>query len=250
MDANAGSESHDPGLSVWNAVLGVALRLPGARVDRASFLRSALGPHAAASVIEQAVTLTPAKAGVSRDAIRRTAEGSVKWHRVGVSTTSTVLGLPGGWWLAAAIPTDLGQYFWHLIVLLQKLAYLHGWPELLQDGEEIDDETKLVLTLFVGVILGAEGAADGLGKLAQAVAAQVVKKLPQAPLSKYALYQVAKQVAKWIGVSLTKKKFAEAVGRVIPVLGGVFAGTVTWILFGTGAKRLRIHLEGLPLAAP
>ena len=60
------------------------------------------------------------------------------------------------------------QYFWHVIVLLQKLAYLHGWPELFQDDEQIDDETKGVLTLFVGVMLDADRANDGLGKLAAA----------------------------------------------------------------------------------
>jgi uncharacterized membrane protein len=150
--------------------------------------------------------------------------------------------------MLGTIPADLAQYFWHVIVLLQKLAYLNGWPSLLQDDEEIDDETKLVITLFVGVMLGAEGAAEGLTRLAAAVGKEVAKRLPRAALTKYAVYQVAKQVAKWIGVSLTKKKFAELVGRAVPLVGGVVAGTLTWVLFNAGAKRLLQHLESLPLA--
>jgi hypothetical protein len=115
---------------------------------------------------------------------------------------------------------------------------------------EVDDETKLLLTLFVGVMFGAHGARDGLSKLAAAIGTQVAKRLPRAALTKYAVYQVAKQVARWIGGSLTKKKFAEAVGRAVPVLGGILAGSLTWILFGAGAKRLHLHLDGLPLAEP
>jgi hypothetical protein len=135
-----------------------------------------------------------------------------------------------------------------VLVILQKLAYLNGWPSLFQEDEEIDDETKLILTLFVGVMLGAEGAASGVSKLATAVGSEVAKRLPRASLTKYAIYQIAKQVAKWIGVSLTKKKFAELVGRAVPVIGSVIGGSITWFAFGAGAERLRVHLESLPLA--
>jgi hypothetical protein len=102
--------------------------------------------------------------------------------------------------------------------------------------------------LFIGVMLGAQGATNGLSKLATAVGTEVAKRLPRAPLTKYAIYQIAKQVAKWIGVALTKKKFAEFIGRAIPIVGGGVAGVITWVAFGTGAKRLLEHLEGLPLA--
>ena len=246
MDAVADSDGR--GLKIWNVVLSTALRIPGARLHRASFLRAALGPHTSAEMLEQVVNSTPAKAGVPRDTIRRAALASIRWHRAGVSSTSLVVGIPGGWWVLGSVPADFAQYFWHVIVLLQKLAYLHGWPELFQDDEQIDDETKGVLTLFVGVMLGADRANDGLGRLAAAIGTQVAKRLPRASLTKYAVYQVAKQVAGWVGVSLTKKKFAEVVGRVVPLLGGVIAGTLTWTLFGAGAKRLHAHLEGLPLA--
>jgi len=35
------------------------------------------------------------------------------------------------------------------------------------------------------------------------------------------VYQLAKQVAKWVGVKITKRKFAEWVGRAIPLVGGL-----------------------------
>ncbi|MEZ4293369.1 MAG: hypothetical protein R3B70_00210 [Polyangiaceae bacterium] len=236
------------GLTAWNSILGAALKLPGVRVDRAAFLRSALSPHVSSETVEAAIELTPAKARVSKETISRLAQSSIKWHRAGVSATSALAGLPGGWWIAGTVPVDLAQYFWHVLVVLQKLAYLNGWPALFQDDEDIDDETKLILTLFVGVMLGAEGAASGISKLAAAVGSEVAKRLPRASLTKYAIYQAAKQVAKWIGLSLTKKKLAEILGRAVPIVGGVFAGTITWLAFGEGAKRLFAHLQSLPLA--
>jgi hypothetical protein len=236
------------GLTVWNAILGGALKIPGARIDRASFLRSALTAQVSADAVEKAVATTPAKAGISKATIKNAAQSSIAWHRAGVSATSALAGLPGGWWITGTIPADLAQYFWHVVVVLQKLAYLHGWPALFQEDDDVDDETKLVLTLFIGVMLGAQGAANGLSKLATAVGSEVAKRLPRASLTKYAIYQIAKQVAKWIGVKLTKKKFAELIGRAVPILGGGVAGIITWVAFGGGASRLLEHLEGLSLA--
>jgi hypothetical protein len=236
-------------VAVWNAVLGAALAVPGIRISRANYLRSVLAKHVARQTVEQAIATTPARAGVPIHVVERAARTSVLWHRAGVTATSTVLGLPGGWWVGGAIPADVAQYFAHVIMVLQKLAFLNGWPDFVPPPEEeLDDDTRLVLTLFIGVMFGAQEANIAINKLAQALAQEVVTRIPRGALTKYAIYNVAKQVAKWLGVQLTKKKFAEFVGRTIPIVGGLLGGTVTWLAFGIGAKRLRLHLEGLPLA--
>src|SRR5688500_5852032 len=138
-DARAASIPTDEattGLKVWDTVLSAVLKIPGARVDRTKFLRSTFGAHVSDELLQLAVSSTPAKAGLPEDVRRRAADSSIKWHRAGVSATSAAVGLPGGWWLAGTMPTDLTQYFWHVIVFAQKLAYLHGWPELLTGGED------------------------------------------------------------------------------------------------------------------
>jgi hypothetical protein len=237
-------------INLWNTLLGGALKIPGVRVDRASFLTAALAGHVPADVVRAAIEATPAKAGVASAIIQKAADGSIKWHRAGVSATSALAGLPGGWWIAGTIPADLAQFFWHVVVVVQKLAYLHGWPSLFQDDADVDDETKLVITLFIGVMLGVEGATAGVTKLATSVDRDRPQRLPRAPLTKYALYQLATAVAKWIGFKLTKKKLAEWLGRAMPIVGGGVAGMVTWLSFGGATNRLHGHLEGLPLAAP
>ena len=234
---------------VCNSVLRTALLLPGVKVDRKAFLRRALSKHVTEKVLQSAIDTSPAKAGVSKNTIRRIATASIKWHRRGVSALSFASGLPGGWWIAGTVPADLTQSFWHVLVILQKLAYLYGWPELFSEDSELDDETLLILTVFVGAMLGAESAAKVLGDIAERTAAQVLKRLPRETLTKWGLYHLAREVAKRIGIKLTEDSFARYLLRIVPILGGIISGTVTWISFSLMTSRLAAHLESLPFAA-
>src|SRR6267143_2939173 len=236
---------------VWNSVLRTALLLPGVKVDRKAFLRRALSKHVTEKVLQSAIDTSPAKAGVSKKTIRRIATANIKRHRAGVSALSFASGLPGGWWIAGTVPADLTQFFWHVLVILQKLAYLYGWPELFsEDSElELDHETLLILTVFVGAMLGAELAAKVPGDIAERAAAQVLKRLPRKTLTKWGLNGLAREVAKRIGIKLTEDSFARYLSRIVPILGGIISGTVTWISFSLMTSRLAAHLESLPLAA-
>src|SRR5256886_8427504 len=234
---------------VWNSVLRTALALPGVKVDRKAFLRRALSKHVTEKVLQSAIDTSPAKAGVSKNTIRRIATARIKWHRAGVSALSFASGLPGGWWIAGTVPADLTQFSWHVLVILQKLAYLYGWPELFTEDSELDEETLLILTVFVGAMLGAESAAKVLGDIAERAAAQVLKRLPRETLTKWGLNGFAREVAKRIGIKLTEDSFARYLSRIVPILGGSISGTVTWISFSLMTSRLAAHLESLPLAA-
>jgi hypothetical protein len=131
----------------------------------------------------------------------------------------------------------------------RKLAYLYGRPELFSEGSELDDETLLILTVFVGAMLGAESAAKVLGDIAERTAAQVIKRLPRETLTKWKLYHLAREVARRIGIKLTEDSFARYLLRIVPILGGITCGTVTWISFSLMTSRLGAHLESLPFAA-
>ena len=133
------SQDGSRSVEVWNRVLRSALSLPGARISRAAYLKKELSKHFPAQTVERAVSSTPAKAGIPSSAIRSIARSSIAWHRTGVTSVSFAAGVPGGWWIAGTVPADLTQFFWHVTVILQKLAYLHGWPELLDEDGDPDD---------------------------------------------------------------------------------------------------------------
>ena len=232
-------------VEIWGKVLRTSLAMPGAKISRESYLKKELSKHFAEATVEKAIQSTPAKAGIAASYIKKIAKSSMDLHKTGVTATSFAVGLPGGWWVAGTLPADMTQFFWHISVMLQKLAYLHGWPELFDEEGEPSDETILIVTVFVGVMFGASTATKALGQLSEKVAEQVLIKLPKEALTKWGIYQLAKQVAAWIGIKLTKEVFAKVVARIVPVIGAVIAGGITWVSFSTMSKRLQRHLEEL-----
>jgi len=155
------------------------------------------------------------------------------------------LGLPGNWWMAGSIPADLVQFFMHVVVILQKLAYLHGWPDFFEEDAEPDDETLLIFSIFVGVMFGVGSAAKLLADLAERVGEQVLKRLPRQALTKWGFYRLAKEIVKLIGIRLTKQSFARAMSKIIFILSGFVSGALTWLWFTAMSRKLHKHLETL-----
>ena len=149
--------------------------------------------------------------------------------------------------MAAMIPADMAQYFWHAIVLAQKLAYLYGWPDLLEDGE-LDEEAEFRITLLFGAMLGAAQANTVLSEVASRYAYQVARRLPRQALTKTAYYPIVKQVGRWIGVRVTKQSFARGLSKVIPVIGAVTSAALTATLMWPMANQLKNHLRTLRYA--
>jgi hypothetical protein len=153
--------------------------------------------------------------------------------------------------MGVTVPADLLQFFGHVVRVLQKLAYLYGWPELLfNDDDELDDATQNQLTLFVGVMFGVKAATSAVGKIAAAMAQNIPRHLAQQALTKGTIYPIVKRVAAMVGVKMTKKMFASGAGKVIPVVGAAVSGGVTFAMFMPMSLRLKKHLVGLPMASP
>jgi len=235
-------------LSIWNNILKASLNIPGAKVNREDYIRKELSKHYADEIVKKAIELSPSKAGISKDIIEKISRSSIKWHTYKASAISFAAGIPGGWFMAGTIPADLSQFYWHIIVLIQKLIYIYGWPDLFEDEEKIDDETLSQITLFIGVMFGANGATTAVEKLAQGLASQVAKQLPKKALTKYGIYNLAKQIGKWIGLKVTKDTFARGLSKVVPILGGFISGGISFFSMKSMANKLKKHLKTLILA--
>ena len=224
-------------VTVWNKVMSSALAIPGVQVDKEMFLRSELRQYCSKDELEKAVS-NPVNV-LSEDRIDSLANSCINNHLLKVTSLSVVAGIPGGLAMAATIPADMAQYYWHTFVLAQKLAYLYGIPDLRDENGNLTETSQDMLTLFVGVMMGAAAANNA----SKAFAVQVVKRLPQKALTKTVYYPIIKQVAKWIGIKLTKDTFAKGVGKTIPILGGVISGGLTAATFRPSAKRLQKKLK-------
>ena len=145
--------------------------------------------------------------------------------------------------MAATIPADLAQYYYHVFVLSQKMAYLYGFPDLTDEDGVLTEEAKNVMTLFAGAMMGVGIANEAIQKIAENLAKEIVKRLPKYALTKTVIYPIVKQVAKWIGIKLTKDSFAKGLGKIVPILGGVISGGLTYVTFRPGAKKLKNTLH-------
>ena len=230
-------------VEVWNKVMKAALAVPGVKVERDKFLiRELLNYNISKDVIKQAVVDRPSNV-VSIDIINKIANSCINSHTTKVTAISAAAGLPGGLILMATIPADLAQYYWHVFVLAQKLAYLYGFPDLRDKDGNLTDTACDMLTLFVGVMMGTSAANQAIRGIAKGLAEQVAKRLPQQALTKTTWYPLVKNVAKWIGVKLTKDVTAKGVGKIIPVLSAVISGVLTLATFRPCAKRLQRKLQ-------
>ncbi|MDR0562509.1 MAG: EcsC family protein [Spirochaetaceae bacterium] len=224
---------------LWYNILNAALKIPGARVDRKEFLTKGLS-GCSQEEIAKVLDIGPGKAGVPLEALDKAADAEIRNHTGIVTGTSFLAGLPGGIAMAGTIPADIAQYYWHVIVIAQKLAYIYGWPNL--QGENNDDFLA-VLTVFIGIMSGAQEARDVIKSMAQSLSQESSKTLSNSVLTRVGLPQIARQVARVLGAHLAKQGLAKGLGKIIPLIGGAISGAVTIATYLPMANTLKNTLR-------
>lgn len=224
------------------------VRLRGVRISREDFLRQELRKlHLSDAEIECAIASNPLSAGVSRKSLDKLANDAISFETKKSTALSFAAGIPGGFAMLGTVPADLTQYYVHSLRIMQKLAYLYGWKEFLMDLDDVDDETIAQMGLFFGVMLGVAGAAESLRDFARVIVAPAIeKRIARKALMKTTWYPVVKKSLKFIGVSVTKQSMAKTVSKIVPLIGGVISGGMTFVSLQTQANRLKQHLRQLP----
>lgn len=230
------------------AVLKHAASLTVVRIDRDAFLRAQLAKHLPHIDVEQAIAMTPARAGATLDELDTIADAIINFEVKKCSGISFLAGIPGGFAALGTIPADLAQYFGHVLRIEQQLAYIYGWQSFIDADQEIDDETLFELILLMGVMLKVGGAASAVSALANVAQQEVTKRIANKALTKTTYYPVIKRVLRMIGIKVTKESFAKNAGKFVPLLGGVLSGGMTWLSFKPAAHHLKKYLRSLPQA--
>lgn len=224
------------------------VHVPGVRISRDDFLRQELRERGVPEeVIRRAIDTNPAFAGVPLAELDRLAEQVISYETNKSAAISFAAGIPGGFAMLGTIPADLTQYYVHAFRIVQKLAYLYGWRELLSVKEEVDDETIGIIAIFFGVMLDVEEASMSLSSFASSTVMDTVKKqVTKQFLMKTSWYRAVKKTLQVIGVNLTKKAFTQGFSKVLPVIGGVVSSGLTFMSLQSQSSRLKKHLRELP----
>lgn len=245
ITAEQASSAEQHGLDFLKKVV----RFPGVRINRDEFLRQELRKlRASEEVIERALATSPALAGVPLLALDTLADETITYETNKSAALSFAAGLPGGFAMLGTIPADLMQYYAHALRIMQKLAYLYGWRDLLADVDE-DDEMLGVLAVFFGVMLGVGGAAQSLTAFARIAAKTAYQKhVTKRALMSITWYPVVKYSLRVIGINITKNTFSKGVSKVLPIIGGFVSSGLTFTALQTQSSRLKGHLRQIPPA--
>ena len=118
------------------------------------------------------------------------------------------------------------------------MAYLYGIKDF-WDGDELNEvSVQAEMFLFLGTMLGVGGAASATRYITIALARNIATNLPKQALTKTAWYPIMKSLAAYVGIKLTKDTAAKGISKVVPVLGGIFSGGITYYTMGKMTDRL------------
>lgn len=226
-----------------SVLVAKAVHMPGAKIDRPTYLRKELKRYYSEETIQRAISSNPTQAGIPRWSIDKIAKNAIKYETAKVTTISVITGVPGGFASMAAIPADITQYYVFILRILQKLAYLYGYPDFEFSESDLDDATMMKILTFIGVMFGIKEAHIGIKVITEITAKNLPKKLANQALMKTAYYRIIKEIAKKLGVHMTKDAFAESVGKAIPVVGGAVNGVLTFASFRPCAISLKNRLR-------
>ena len=182
-------------------VLQQVVKLPMVKVDREKFLvdkfSKELDRKDIATLLEKGPTSL-----LTKESLDRVAKTCIKDNVLRASGTSILAGLPGGILMALTIPTDVAQFYAFSLKLAQELGYIYGFNDLWASRNELSEEAKNTLLLYLGVMLGVNGAGALLRSGGVTVAKHVMTTVPQKAVAKAGWYPILKKVMKFLGLLL------------------------------------------------
>ena len=77
--------------------------------------------------------------------------------------------------------------------LAQEISYIYGYHDLWNNQDELTEEAKNTLILYLGIMLGVTSAGSVVRILSNRLSIQALKRLPQKALTKTFLFPILKK---------------------------------------------------------
>lgn len=248
-DISAAMQSYIQSLD-FNQVIRKAMKTPGVKIDRAAFLRKELIKYYREDTVADAIRYNPARAGISRNAIDTISKNAIEYETNKVTALSAIASLPGGIAAFGSVSADMVSNYAHILRIVQKLAYLYGFPDFQLNEDSIDDETMNYILVFVGIMFGVQGASETANQIAAKVADNISRKLPQKALNKSVINPLFGKILSKVGARAAKQTAADLFASAVPVLGAAVSGGLTYVTFKPRCYKLRNALRKYRLCDP
>lgn len=225
--------------SVALNVINESLKLPFIKVDRSDFLTKTFS-----NKIDDMPKLFKEgpQAFFSKEELDRIASNVINSNVLKSSSISFASGLPGGVAIAATIPADIAQFYGYSLKLAQEISYVYGYQNIWTNQDELTEDAKNTLILYLGIMFGVSSAGSTIRILSNKLALQALKQLPNKTLTKHVYFTILKRVLAIFGTKLTKATFAKGVSKVIPVVGGALSGSMNYLSLKPMANKLKDEL--------
>ena len=213
-----------------------ALKIPKVKVDRAEFLSSAFAKEGI--LVRQIVEEGPVACDYSDIELDDMAEKLILRRTSESSAMSFAAGIPGGLAIAATIPADTLQFFAMSLRMAQELAYLYGAKDFWACEGEDGTLVRYQLICSLGAMFGVEGSAAATRLLSSHLALRAVGGTPQRATTRAFWDPIVKRISKELTLRLTTDTASKGVAKLIPVIGGLFSGGMTFFAMRPMGKKL------------
>lgn len=229
---------------MFEALITNAVKFPGVKVNRDEFLAEHFTRHVSRNQLVEIIEKGPINANIDKKIIDKVAKKVISNRTMKSSSVSFTAGVPGGLAMAATIPVDTAQFFCMALRLSQEIGYIYGYEDFWDDDVLDVEKINKDLIIFLGVMFGVGGATATIKMLSSQLSKEVLKKVPHKALTKTIYYPIIKKIASHIGIKVTKNSFAKGLSTVIPVVGGLVSGGLTFATMTKMGNRLSKALEG------
>ena len=234
----------------WLVFLNSLIKMPGAKIDRAAFLRETF-PTLPQAPMNTMLWSSPADV-LRRDVIDMKAHKIINAHTRDVVAVSAITGIPGGYAMLATIPADTLNYYYHILRLSQKLGYLYGYPDMLDERGNLTLEGSMVLTAFMGVMSKVTSAQDLVKIIAREVAGHItensVSRILHKVMAMPLVSAIINKISQKLGVTISAHSASRALSKVVPLVSGVICGVIAYNNFKPAAHRLCYALKVHPVS--
>lgn len=231
--------------NIWITFLQNILKIPGAKIDRKEFLRKTFS-NLSEKDLEICINEKPSKV-MPLQRINAIASSIINSHLTKVTTLSALSGIPGGLTMLATIPADMANYYYHVVALGQKLGYLYGYPDMLDQNGNLTEDGELILTSFIGAMNNVKVANEMIKQIAvelgKRTSGETAARVAGNLLSKQIVAQSVEAIAKKLGTQVSANTASRGVSKAIPIISGLICGAITYHTFKKQAKRLQETLQ-------
>ncbi|MGV3354889.1 hypothetical protein [Streptococcus orisratti] len=213
-----------------------ASQMPFVKVNREEFLRKEFSGN---EHIEKIIKDGPQSVFTSR-ALRKRAQKVIDNTTNKTSMASFLTGIPSSPVTAVASGgADIIQYFGFALNLSQQIAYLFGEDNLFNgDYDKLPEEVQIRIISYLGIMFGAGGSSALIASISKTAGNSIGKKITQKALTKTTWYPLVKKIGSTLGYKITKQTVGKSITKIVPVIGGVVSGSLTYLTFKPMGNRL------------